>query len=106
MTVFVIGLPNALRQRLEAVARRHDVDLGLAMIAINKRGHLVFVPFEGQACADLESFSQGCNWDQLTVVVLPYVPIGTHLKESLRPEERRVGKECVSPCRSWWSPYT
>src|SRR3546814_8256324 len=23
----------------------------------------------------------------------------------LRSEERRVGKECVSPCRSWWSPY-
>src|SRR3546814_14196977 len=22
-----------------------------------------------------------------------------------RSEERRVGKECVSPCRSWWSPY-
>src|SRR3546814_20955086 len=20
-------------------------------------------------------------------------------------EERRVGKECVSTCRSWWSPY-
>src|SRR3546814_16891141 len=24
----------------------------------------------------------------------------------LRSEERRVGKECVSPCRSRWSPYT
>src|SRR3546814_3115584 len=23
----------------------------------------------------------------------------------LRSEERRVGKECVSPCRSRWSPY-
>src|SRR3546814_20953158 len=23
-----------------------------------------------------------------------------------RSEERRVGKECVSTCRSWWSPYT
>src|SRR3546814_18373787 len=23
-----------------------------------------------------------------------------------RTEERRVGKECVSPCRSRWSPYT
>src|SRR3546814_12221592 len=23
-----------------------------------------------------------------------------------RSEERRVGKECVSPCRSQWSPYT
>src|SRR3546814_17701682 len=24
----------------------------------------------------------------------------------IRSEERRVGKECVSRCRSWWSPYT
>src|SRR3546814_20524279 len=23
----------------------------------------------------------------------------------LRSEERRVGKECVSQCRSWWWPY-
>src|SRR3546814_20588686 len=23
----------------------------------------------------------------------------------IRSEERRVGKECVSTCRSWWSPY-
>src|SRR3546814_2369667 len=22
-----------------------------------------------------------------------------------RSEERRVGKGCGSPCRSWWSPY-
>src|SRR3546814_17300897 len=22
-----------------------------------------------------------------------------------RSEERRVGQECVSTCRSWWSPY-
>src|SRR3546814_14211861 len=26
------------------------------------------------------------------------------LDERLRSEERRVGKECVSPCRSRWSP--
>src|SRR3546814_4225086 len=25
--------------------------------------------------------------------------------ERPRSEERRVGKECVSTCRSWWSPY-
>src|SRR3546814_14482438 len=24
--------------------------------------------------------------------------------DSLRSEERGVGKECVSTCRSWWSP--
>src|SRR3546814_14305449 len=26
-------------------------------------------------------------------------------QSALRSEERRVGKECVSPCRSRWSPY-
>src|SRR3546814_2317590 len=26
-------------------------------------------------------------------------------KRNLRSEERRVGKECVSTCRSRWSPY-
>src|SRR3546814_19522190 len=25
--------------------------------------------------------------------------------KSQRSEERRVGKECVRTCRSWWSPY-
>src|SRR3546814_17436462 len=25
--------------------------------------------------------------------------------EQIRSEERRVGKECVSTCRSRWSPY-
>src|SRR3546814_2952264 len=27
------------------------------------------------------------------------------LRDPLRSEERRVGKECVSTCRSRWSPY-
>src|SRR3546814_11072293 len=26
-------------------------------------------------------------------------------REGQRSEERRVGKECVSTCRYWWSPY-
>src|SRR3546814_13684235 len=26
-------------------------------------------------------------------------------KDDVRSEERRVGKECVSTCRSRWSPY-
>src|SRR3546814_3365548 len=29
----------------------------------------------------------------------------TRLDRTLRSEERRVGKECVSTCRSRWSPY-
>src|SRR3546814_5416917 len=29
----------------------------------------------------------------------------SHRQRGLRSEERRVGKECVSTCRSRWSPY-
>src|SRR3546814_1099595 len=29
----------------------------------------------------------------------------THEVTAIRSEERRVGKECVSTCRSRWSPY-
>src|SRR3546814_13348626 len=32
-------------------------------------------------------------------------PMADDLTELVRSEERRVGKECVSPCRSRWSPY-
>src|SRR3546814_19418743 len=31
--------------------------------------------------------------------------VGHQLNGRVRSEERRVGKECVSTCRSRWSPY-
>src|SRR3546814_7324134 len=35
-----------------------------------------------------------------------HAPNKTHIWSTLdRSEERRVGKECVSTCRSRWSPY-
>src|SRR3546814_19052479 len=33
------------------------------------------------------------------------LPAGRTRRGLIRSEERRVGKECVSPCRSRWSPY-
>ena len=48
--------------------------------------------------------AHGCSFS-----VLPGVPVPPSLqniyKELQRSEERRVGKECVSTCRSRWSPY-
>src|SRR3546814_5228444 len=36
----------------------------------------------------------------------PHAPLlQTRRTEHRRSEERRVGKECVSTCRSRWSPY-
>src|SRR3546814_6778668 len=34
-----------------------------------------------------------------------FVAVGVQILQLFRSEERRVGKECVSPCRSRWSPY-
>ena len=38
-------------------------------------------------------------------VALSIVGVSTALTKRTRSEERRVGKECVSTCRSRWSPY-
>src|SRR3546814_9593320 len=41
--------------------------------------------------------------DDVPINELSLRSLRSHL--SLRSEERRVGKECVSTCRSRWSPY-
>src|SRR3546814_15395028 len=42
----------------------------------------------------------------VAMVVMRYpVPRWNVLRVHIRSEERRVGKECVSTCRSRWSPY-
>src|SRR3546814_12860108 len=46
-------------------------------------------------CQDQEDRSASAHFNFLTLVEL----------QPSRPEERRVGKECVSKCRSRWSPY-
>src|SRR3546814_7744633 len=37
--------------------------------------------------------------------VVTYTPASGYYGADSRSEERRVGKECVSTCRSRWSPY-
>src|SRR3546814_16651208 len=38
---------------------------------------------------------------EIEALAAPTLP----LLDGVRSEERRVGQECVSPCRSRWSPY-
>src|SRR3546814_19036287 len=42
----------------------------------------------------------------VALMFLPGIGIMTWKEaQPKRPEERRVGNECVSPCRTRWSPY-
>src|SRR3546814_14716581 len=44
--------------------------------------------------------------DQFRLNPADYAIRGTvYARRTLRSEERRVGKDCVSTCRSRWSPY-
>src|SRR3546814_9799633 len=56
--------------------------------------------------------SQGMDTEKLEVLyrdarqfIAGKKPNQMDTAELLRSEERRVGKECVSTCRSRWSPY-
>src|SRR3546814_18938043 len=51
----------------------------------------LFMPDFGTARADFPGGSAEALWRPI--------------QDILRSEERRVGKECVSTCRSRWSPY-
>src|SRR3546814_20307097 len=44
-------------------------------------------------------------WPWLDKNLLPKNPQGHDKEMRERSEERRVGKECVSTCRSRWLPY-
>src|SRR3546814_4821029 len=50
----------------------------------------------------LRSCTWGTRMTEKPSAFRPSIKAATSL---IRSEERRVGKECVSPCRSRWSPY-
>src|SRR3546814_17532832 len=54
---------------------------------------------------EIEAKALACRQHRFAVLQLADAQLGPlHVGED-RSEERRVGKECVSKCRSRWSPY-
>src|SRR3546814_7458930 len=54
---------------------------------------------------DPYSISYRCITPKRTECTNLLVPVCLSTSHIARSEERRVGKECVSTCRSRWSPY-
>src|SRR3546814_11161980 len=83
-----------VRQRFSGAAINRIADEGMADMR-HMDAHLVRAPgFE-------LAFDQSRIFQRLDRPVMG----DRMLAAPLRSEERRVGKECVSTCRSRWSPY-
>src|SRR3546814_5899677 len=84
-----------------AVCRAHDIDYPLHSWAIRgARGKFAWLKAPekaGNFHAAIEEY----------LLSLPIVALACVINRPgyVRSEERRVGKECVSTCRSRWSPY-
>src|SRR3546814_5203202 len=90
-------------------------DLGVSR-KLNSNTHLIFFFFKQKTAYEMrisDWSSDVCSSD-LTVstpsqtIVIGSPRMSEHRRAappSGRSEERRVGKECVSTCRSRWSPY-
>src|SRR3546814_15258113 len=74
------------------------------VVGVQRTDELVFVAADRTAAAGVEATGSGQGFGLLAD---DGADLGTAGQpEALsRSEERRVGKECVSTCRSRWSPY-
>src|SRR3546814_16842752 len=70
-----------------------DVAAGTVTYDDPETGDRVTVPVTGGAC----KLQWKCDW------AMRWYALGVDYE--MRSEERRVGKGCVSTCRSRWSPY-
>src|SRR3546814_5636820 len=63
------------------------------------------------AVHDVLELGMACHWSDVVswgwklARVLAQSRVSHNHRGAARSEERRVGKECVSTCRSRWSPY-
>src|SRR3546814_11498318 len=94
-------LLGAQRGRFEAVGivrlgiSHHPLDEAVALAAVDGQAHRHLV-------LDDRTRHHG---RELAVILVAAARLARRL-EIERPEERRVGKESVSTCRSRWWPYT
>src|SRR3546814_12132651 len=62
--------------------------------------------YDNHKALTINSIEYGINYTVEAVPpTYPVSALAMRRRSAVRSEERRVGKECVSTCRSRWSPY-
>src|SRR3546814_20235671 len=73
---------------------------------ITQEARLAGLPADVVDAARAAAQADGLEGWKLVLKMPCYLPVMQNARDrSLRSEERRVGKECVSTCRSRWWPY-
>src|SRR3546814_16553005 len=101
------GLCRQISQDLPDVKLATTIGVGDELIPQLESGQLNIVVLTTRQMADTLSVS-GLGHDHIVVVGAESHPVHTGEvvePRDLRSEEGRGGKEWVSKCGSWWSPY-
>src|SRR3546814_12853723 len=89
-------------------------DFTAGKAAIDRKDWAAAVPLFQKVVAKDDKNADAYNWlgyalrnqgDYPNALIAYGRALAVNPKPRGRSEERRVGKECVSPCRSRWSPY-
>src|SRR3546814_14528710 len=101
--ILPVVLPQAAIDRLMEVAETDPVHVDLDT-------QTVTTPFQDRFAFEIDPFRKMClleGLDEISLTEKSDTAIGAYEQklDAERSEERRVGKEWVSTCRSGWSPY-
>src|SRR3546814_12877771 len=92
-----------LLELLQRIGRMAELDGIAAIVAVPHAGLDDAYAALGDAPVDL--LCDPIEGDLTAAIALSLQAAQSTLLHDIRSEERRVGKECVSTCRSRWSPY-
>src|SRR3546814_5118397 len=91
--------PNDPRNKLMDSFVEHGIDLGVGYMLMEQVPTLL-QPQNAEHLDHLRELLFRAGYSMVEPQILRAIDFGVP-----RSEERRVGKECVSTCRSRWSPY-
>src|SRR3546814_14161677 len=99
--IFATYNPQVARDGMFQLGRHQLTKPGEPDADGNARG--IIAPVRSSSALILSSTN--INRERIYVQQPPISAAGFSSQAFARSEERRVGKECVSTCRSRWSPY-
>src|SRR3546814_11113186 len=105
-----IASPGTVQSTAKDIAYRATAAKARSVVVSSEMVDKATEALDGLSIAQISLGDPRPGWQsyrELAATVEPLLDIADTAADepALRSEERRVGKECVSTCRSRWSPY-